>query len=210
MERDRVQTERRIIDAVSRIVEKKGINFVGINAVSREAEVSKVLIYRYFDDLEGLLTAWAEEHSYWMQTAKELDYDEVSTLSLEEKRRLTFEIFRRQIFGLRDNSIMRELLRWQMHEKNSICTRISEETEKKGLALTHAMQTDLKTEMDVEALIAVITAGVTYLGIISDTIPVFNGVNLQTKKGLERIAYAAAELSDHIFLSANNKIEHGE
>ncbi len=204
MERDRAQTAHRIIDAVSRIVEKKGINFVGINSVSREAGVSKVLIYRYFEDLEGLLRVWAEEHSYWMQTAKDLNYDDVSTLGLEEKRRLTFEIFRKQIFELHENTVMRELLRWQLQEKSSIGTRISEEIEKNGLALTHAMQTNLQTEMDVEALIAVITAGITYLGIVSDTVPVFNGVNLQTKKGLDRIASAAAELSDHIFLSSEN------
>lgn len=210
MERDRAQTERKIIEAVSLIVKEQGISSVGINSVSRKAEVSKVLIYRYFGDLGGLLTAWAKENNYWLQTAKELDYEEVSRLSIEEKRGLTSDIFRKQISGIRENKVMRELLRWQLQEENEICTRISEETEKNGLALTQAMRTNLKTEMDVEAIIAVITAGVTYLGIVADTVPVFNGVNLRSKKGINRIASAASALADLLFPDSENTTEQGE
>ena len=46
--RDRNLTEKRILEAVGKIVEAEGFEAVGVNAVANVSGVSKVLIYRYF------------------------------------------------------------------------------------------------------------------------------------------------------------------
>ena len=63
--RDRAKTETAILDAVSRLILRDGMSGVGINALAREAGVDKVLIYRYFDDLDGLYRAYAEHGDFW-------------------------------------------------------------------------------------------------------------------------------------------------
>ncbi len=55
MIRDKEATKQRLIDAVGKILAERGFQNIGVNAIAKEAGVDKVLIYRYFDSLEGLL-----------------------------------------------------------------------------------------------------------------------------------------------------------
>jgi len=56
--KDRELTERKILDAVGSIIASDGFESVGINVVAQRAGVSKMLIYRYFGGLNGLLSKY--------------------------------------------------------------------------------------------------------------------------------------------------------
>ena len=68
MNKNRNQTEQRILEAVGRIVESEGFEAVGVNAVANVSGVSKVLIYRYFGSIEQLLAKYIEDHDYWLNS----------------------------------------------------------------------------------------------------------------------------------------------
>jgi AcrR family transcriptional regulator len=53
-QRDSGETKTRILDALGRLIVRDGLATVGINALAREAQADKVLIYRYFGDLDGV------------------------------------------------------------------------------------------------------------------------------------------------------------
>src|SRR5271155_5339461 len=59
--RDRERTRGKILAAVGRVLARKGSKGLGINAISREAKVDKVLIYRYFGGIDQLYRAFALE-----------------------------------------------------------------------------------------------------------------------------------------------------
>lgn len=63
--KNRMQTERKLIDAVDYIVKTKGFGGLGVNKVAKQAGVSKVLIYRYFGNLEKLLRRCVKEKDFW-------------------------------------------------------------------------------------------------------------------------------------------------
>ena len=65
MPRNRQKTASRIQQAAIRLLQRDGFAGWGINAVAREADVDKVLIYRYFESLEGLLTEIIRETRFW-------------------------------------------------------------------------------------------------------------------------------------------------
>ena len=52
--KNRQATEMTLITAVNDIIEESGFEGLGINAVAAKAKVSKMLIYRYFNSLDGL------------------------------------------------------------------------------------------------------------------------------------------------------------
>ena len=54
MKKNRENTEKKIIDAAYAIIERDGFESLGINAVAKEAQVSKVLILLSAVDLLGL------------------------------------------------------------------------------------------------------------------------------------------------------------
>src|SRR3978361_1359414 len=55
IKRNRAATTQRIVDALEQILEEKGLDGLGVNLLAERAGVSKVLIYRYFGGIEGLL-----------------------------------------------------------------------------------------------------------------------------------------------------------
>ncbi|WP_309382426.1 TetR/AcrR family transcriptional regulator [Cerasicoccus frondis] len=55
MKRNRQQTEKRIVEAAIGLLAEEGFQSFGVNAVAARAGVDKVLIYRYFSGLDGLL-----------------------------------------------------------------------------------------------------------------------------------------------------------
>jgi len=54
MKRNRAATEQRILEQAARWLTEQGLEAWGINAIAKVAGCDKVLIYRYFDGIEGL------------------------------------------------------------------------------------------------------------------------------------------------------------
>ena len=61
--RNRKATEQRLLSAIQELIEESGFEKLGINAVASKAGVSKMLIYRYFGSLDGLVAAYIERFS---------------------------------------------------------------------------------------------------------------------------------------------------
>ena len=66
--KNREQTESRILEAVASIVESEGFEKLGINTIASKANVSKMLIYRYFGGLEELIAQFIMQKDYWANT----------------------------------------------------------------------------------------------------------------------------------------------
>lgn len=58
MQRSRIDTENRLLDAVGQLIVATGLNQIGINRISSHSGINKILIYRYFGGLDGLLKAY--------------------------------------------------------------------------------------------------------------------------------------------------------
>lgn len=65
MPRNRQLTAARIRGAARELLRNEGFAAWGVNRIAREAGVDKVLLYRYFDSLDGLLAAVVAETAFW-------------------------------------------------------------------------------------------------------------------------------------------------
>jgi len=65
MARDRFATRAAIIESAAEIVAAKGIGALGVNGLADAAHCDKVLIYRYFGGLDGVLEALGAERMLW-------------------------------------------------------------------------------------------------------------------------------------------------
>lgn len=65
MPRNRQLTEKRILDAALQLLGKDGFENWGVNEIARKAGVDKVLIYRYYDSLAGLLSSVIQSTAFW-------------------------------------------------------------------------------------------------------------------------------------------------
>lgn len=94
--RNRLQTQARILEAARCLLSESGFMGWGLNALAARSLSDKVLIYRYFGDLDGVESALAREEAPWLPG--------VQGTVLESAQRLGAQ--------LRDHAYVCTLLRW--------------------------------------------------------------------------------------------------
>ncbi len=188
--RDADATKRRLIDAIGSILAREGFRRLGVNAVAQEAGADKALIYRYFGGFGQLLQAYAESTAFWPTTEEMAGgpLDELARLPLQARVERVVESY---VHHLRIRPLTREILAWELIERNEVTARLEEVRERRGLALMSALAAGLPGSVDLPAVSAILAGGVHYLLVRSRRIRVFNGIDLLTDGGWGRLALAA-------------------
>jgi AcrR family transcriptional regulator len=195
--RDVEATKRRLVDAVGAILARDGFTHLGVNAVAHEARTDKALIYRYFGGFAQLLEAYAESTAFW-PTADEMSggkLDDLAPLSLPDR---VDRVVRAYVHHLRARPLTREILAWELVERNEVTARLEEVRERRGLALMAALVQGLPgpagAPPDLPAISAIVAGGIHYLLVRARRIRVFNGIDLRTDEGWSRLEAAARSM----------------
>lgn len=127
-ERDREATEKRLLDTIGKMIAEDGFEKIGINAIATQSGVSKILIYRYFGSVEGLMAAYIRQHDFWLNFP--LEYP-----SRKELPAFVKGMFQGQIEQLRNNPTLKRLYRWELSCNNDMIVKLREQREKVGIDL---------------------------------------------------------------------------
>lgn len=119
--RSRSHTEQRFQDAVLDLVADSGCGQLGVNLVAQLAGADKVLIYRYFGDLDGLLQAVAESRSWFP------DCDELCAELPTDPPQLLSALARRIIHHIRTDDATRQLALWRHVTQNPLTKQYASE-----------------------------------------------------------------------------------
>lgn len=187
--RNRRATRNKLIKAVGTILSRKGFKALGINAVARAAGVDKVLIYRYFGGIEQLMGAFACESNFW-PTIEELaggDMDAYARLPLHAKLSQLSVNYTRAI---RERPLTQEILAWEMVERNRLTIELESLRENTMTQFYEQFFSQHEVDTDLQALTAIIGAGINYLATRARKIELFNGINLDSPQGWERLQSA--------------------
>ena len=179
--KNRQTTEMNLIKAVDELIEENGFEGLGINAVAAKAGVSKMLIYRYFNSFDGLIAAYIQQHDYWINFDEQLPDEEHIGEFIKE-------IFKRQIAMLRQSYTLRRLYRWELTSNNTFIKELREKREAKGVWLVDAVSKLSKhPQKETAAMASILTAAISYLSLLEENCPVFNGINIQTEDGWKEL-----------------------
>lgn len=192
MERNRDATEKRLLETVGRMVAEKGFEQIGINAVAAQSGVSKILIYRYFGSVDGLLSAYIRQYDFWLNLPADVP-------ERDELPQFLKTLFQQQIDRLRTDATLRRLYRWELSCNNETIAKIREQREKAGLELIRKFcQASGMQQPEAETISAIFAASITYLAMLSDFCPEYNGIAIDEKVGWERIKSGIDALIDKI------------
>lgn len=193
MERDREATEKRLLDTIGQMIIEQGFEKIGINAVSAQSGVSKILIYRYFNSIDGLIAAYIRKHDFWLNTS--FEFSETVQMLPAIK-----EMFYKHIERLRTDPVLRKLYRWELSCNNDIIASLREQREKVGMNLIEQVCTlSGRPKQEIAVLSAIITASTTYLAMLGDYCPVFNGISIDEDNGWKQIYKEVVNLLDILF-----------
>ncbi len=192
------ESEGRLIKAVSRIIEEDGFSKVKINHIARVAECDKVLIYRYFGGLDGLITVWAEENDFYT-TAFDNFHKEIETIDKSQIQSLTKKVLISQLHSLQENKLMQELLIWEL-TGNSKFKILQDIREKNGHKLQEALNniTGLNNE-EISIYITVLIAAIEFLVLYTRQYSMFNGVDFSQPKSWNRFEEVINNYIDLLF-----------
>lgn len=189
-ERDRDNTEERLIDAVGELIVEVGFENLGINQVAKQAGFSKNLIYRYFDSLDGLIYAYMKKHDFWLNTP--LEQPDISDIKSYLK-----SFYRREITEYRGNIVLKRLKRWELSSDKDFVVEIRAQREKNGVQFMEMMSGFAKIDKEqLQAVSTLMDAGISYLAIFEDNCRMYNGIDIQSDKGWEQIIKGIDTLID--------------
>ena len=155
--------EKRLLIAVSQIIENEGFSKIGVNKIAKQAKCDKVLIYRYFSGLEGLLAAWAKDNDFYTLAYQAYSERVTKAESSEDIIKLTQTVLLKQLNFLRTNKLMQELLAWEL-SGNSTFRSIQNERERNGFKLQEELEKKLgKESKDVRMFITILIASINYI-----------------------------------------------
>ena len=180
--RDRERTKGKILKAVGEVIEQYGTDKVGVNLIARTAGVNKVLIYRYFESVDGLMEEYIKSGEYTSTTGNEY-IENIQPVESEDRGKAMTDLMLTFLHDLRERKATRDILRWEIgtgksvlsDAKNAVANRL---LDKIG---------DLPNFSDTSALIAFLTAGIYYLVIAADHRSTMITVDLNSEEGWKRI-----------------------
>lgn len=179
---------------------RDGFQGVGINAVAREAGVDKVLIYRYFGGLPELLDAYGRSADFWW-TVDELVGDDLPPPTEDSLAGWLALVMERHVAALERRPATRAILAWEMTERNPLTEALAEVREERSLELMRrvAAKMDGRAEtlatVDVPAISGVLAAACNYLVVRRQQIDAWNGIDVHTDAGWNRLIGAVSTLA---------------
>ncbi|MBD3275775.1 MAG: TetR family transcriptional regulator [Candidatus Marinimicrobia bacterium] len=198
MVRDKEETKQKLVDAVGEIMLKGGYQDVGVNAVAKEAGVDKVLIYRYFDGLDGLLAEFADQQDYFSRLGEFVQMPE-SVETKSDAVELSKQVFIGQLRHARENTMLQQILLWELNETNPATQALAEKREAQGVSMLNELGKIVDFEKaDFPAIGNLILGGIYYLVLRSRNVKEYSGINLQSDEGWERMEHAIEQIMDMV------------
>ena len=204
--RDRARTEQAILDAIGRLILREGLPGVGINALAREAGADKVLIYRYFGDLDGVYKAFAERSDFWWTL------DEILGTPRPDPRKTGFPelakiLFRRHAAAIRARPVTLAVIAAELEDRTALVVALEEVREQRALELEKWLdETYSQVDgVDLPAVTTLITAAIDYLAARARKIRIYGGVGIKGDAEWERLLAAVDQIIDGLFPTHRRK-----
>lgn len=165
----RVKTEHNIIKAVETLLLNEGFASVGINAIARTAQCDKVLIYRYFGDLNGLLKQFASQYDLWWTIEDLIVSTPDPGLSLSAFLNC---LLQKHIEEIKQRPLTQEIMAWELSDHNELTIALARIRAENGMLLVKKIRSLYQNpSIDIGGILGIFGASINYLIIRTRNLP---------------------------------------
>ena len=184
--RNRPATERRLIHAVEKLLARGGFGVLGPSAVAREAGVDKMLIYRYFGNLDGLVSAVAKSPELFISIEEICAGDIAAMLALPLPERAA-AVARNYARALIERPVVLAMMAWETVERNKLTAIVETAREEMSTRIADLLFPEIATRPEIAGAMALIGAAINYLAMRQRKIRIYSGVNIRTDEGWQQL-----------------------
>lgn len=194
------ETKEKLIKAVGKILESEGHTGLKLSKIAAKTGVDKVLIYRYFGDVDNLIEIFLLREDYWAGTAREVN-DAVGDIKDIKLLDLINFFLEKQFDAVSENKILQKTMLWSISEKNKVMAKMIANREETGADLFKLVDQVMdKSEVNFRAISAINVAATYYLAMHSaHNEGTFCELPLHTEEGKEEIKKAIRQINQWAF-----------
>lgn len=205
MAKDRLQTEQRLLDAVHEIITNEGLDQLRINKLAQQAKVNKILIYRYFGNLNGLIEVYYEKYKP-VVAAPLIDIKRLEGATLDEFFQTCCDFILDEFRLLRANPqaqqfLKNDLMAYQPGVPNPMAFRKAEQLD--------AMVDELSRQINSaygRSFATVVMSALTLLTFMGQDKRTVMGIDLGTNEGWQEIEQAVRRIFYGVTLATKERL----
>jgi len=193
--RDKDRTKVKMVQAVGKVLLKKGYTGLNASAIAKEAGIDKSLVWTYFGSLNNLVEEYIAQRDFWKYKAKEsIEYLTTETKVINDEDMASLLQF--QFQSLLDDEILQRIMLWGISEKKDFLRNLSDERELIGEEIFKIIDPQFKnSDIDIRGILAIVLAGIYYLVLHGKTNgSLFCGIDLNTVDGEQRIKESISQI----------------
>jgi AcrR family transcriptional regulator len=178
--RNRPATEQRLRLAVEELLVEGGFACLSPSAVAKRAGVDKMLIYRYFGDLPGLVRTIAFADDFFPsfdQICGGKTPDDLRAMPVNDRAAW---VIGRNLRALYERPVVLELMVWELIERNELTAIMEEARESLGQRMLSELFSDVNDQAMLQVIGALLMSGTSYLALRRRKIRWFGGVDLNS------------------------------
>jgi len=197
----------RLIRAVGETLAEKGYLGLGLNKIAIRAGVSKPMVYRYFDGLNGLLKAYIEKSDTWLPYFESLALPENPTP--DELKTCLVRMLQDQFRFFSQNREMQKLVLWQISEYNALMRTACQAREKEGARILELADAHFRgSGISLKAVMALLVGGI-YFNVLHESADAgtMAGMDIKRGKDFEAMLSAIEHIIEWAFRMAEETVK---
>jgi AcrR family transcriptional regulator len=187
--RDRERTKSKILKAVGEVIEQHGTEKVGVNLIARQAGVNKVLIYRYFGGVDGLMEQYVKTGQYTSISSTEF-LDNLKEPAPENKAKTWTDLLITAMGDLRKRKATRDLIRWELGAGKPVLSDARNDMGSRMIEIVGS----LPNYPNTNAVLALLIGGIYHLTVSADYRDKMMEIDLQSEEDWKKIEQALKDI----------------
>lgn len=177
------------------IIKRKGFSAMLVTDLLKKAKIEPPVFYNRYNNLGQFLDDFVKKYDYWFKDV--LSGSKFPSNDVNGYVSILIEMQK----ALSKQSVMLELLRWEIAEGNETTVRTAMLRELHTMPLVRIYEEKFRgTGIDIAALSSLIIGGIYYLNLHRDRSP-FSEIDLNTQDGRQRIESAIKAIGNMIYQS---------
>lgn len=186
--KDKDRTKSKMVQAVGKVLLKKGYTGLNATSIAKECGVDKRLVWTYFGSVDNLVEEYITKRDFFKHTATDSINSMLLSIDGITQQQMS-SLLQSQFETLLNDEVLQRIIHWEIGENKKFLRNLADKREEIGeeiFKLMEARFTD--AHIDIRAIIALLVAGIYYLalhGKINGSL--FCGIDVNEEDGMQRI-----------------------